>query len=65
MRTMVRNVAVMSHGCAADQKGDMPGADPEAYWVGAHLDFAVVEADDVKIERIHEWPDEIFKAIAR
>lgn len=36
---------------------------PEAYWVGGHLDFAVIDKDGVRIERIHEWPDEILKMI--
>lgn len=41
----------------------VPGVNQEAYWIGAHIDHAVIRPDGVTIERIHEWPDEYMQLI--
>lgn len=43
-------------------KGDAWGGG-EAYWIGGHIDWTVVDADGVRTERIHEWPDQLFQMI--
>lgn len=47
----------------------LPGKDEtrdgatDGYWIGCHVDHAVVSADGVTVTRIQTWPDELFKLI--
>jgi len=47
----------------------IPDSDPtnpdgrHAYWIGAHVDHAVVTKDGVSVNRIHEWPDHLLQPI--
>lgn len=47
----------------------IPGSDftrhgaTHGYWIGCHVDHAVVSADGVTVTRIQTWPDELFKLI--
>jgi hypothetical protein len=46
-----------------------PGSDPtrpdgvHGYWIGSHVDHAVVSAAGVKVKRLKTWPDPLFKPI--
>lgn len=34
-----------------------------AYWIGGHIDHAVIDKNGVRIERVHEWPDVLGRKI--
>jgi len=44
-------------------RGDTPETE-HAFWIGAHVDHTVIDADGVRTTRIHEWPDKHFEFIA-
>jgi hypothetical protein len=35
----------------------------EAFWIGGHIDRAIISADGVAVDRVHEWPDQLFQRI--
>ena len=47
----------------------IPGSDPtregatHGFWIGCHVDHAVVSADGVKVRRLRTWPDQLFRSI--
>lgn len=47
----------------------LPGKDEtregstQGYWIGCHVDHAVISAAGVTVTRLHTWPDQLFKPI--